>query len=677
MIQITISIILSLIILGCGHQNLAAQPNEFLGFEDIEPGIIESLKSPMGLWVPEAGISKIDNKHAKSGNQCLHISGGKESILTITFSKGVDTSGELSFWVERWTRRNPFTFRIEKMNDSVWEQIYDGDNSIRVGRSFLTHVSIPLEDDKIKKLRFKVSSPESTGVLIDDLRIAPYRPQRIVNTESIPITFPALVGTKSSLLTLVKIETKGSINPIALTEVQTTVFGSPKDVDYVECYLGTQSQFTSQNPFGSRKKLHNTTSQHVFDGQQFLQPGTNYLWIACKVNQTANIDHQIGARIHSINTSNGSISISGDFQPKQRMGIALRSSGDDGVHTYRIPGLVTTNKGTLIGVYDIRHRSSGDLPGDIDVGMSRSTDGGHTWAPMKVIMDMGRDPNWQYDGIGDPAILVDRKKGTIWVASTWSHGNRSWVGSGPGLKPDETGQLMLVRSDDDGLTWSQPINITEQIKNPEWSFILQGPGKGISMRDGTLVFAAQYQDPPNKKDPKLHRLPHSTIIYSKDHGTTWQVGTGAFDDTTESQVIEMEPGVLMLNCRYNRSNTRVVMITRDMGDTWEEHPTSRKELIEPRACMASLIHLDHEIGKASGSRLLFSNPNSIISRQRITIKSSLDNGLSWSNQLLLDQGNGRGYSCLTMIDEKTIGILYEGSQADMTFQRIPISDLIP
>ena len=150
------------------------------------------------------------------------------------------------------------------------------------------------------------------------------------------------------------------------------------------------------------------------------------------------------------------------------MGVALRNGGDDGVHTYRIPGLATTNKGTLIGVYDVRRRSGGDLPGDIDVGMSRSTDGGRTWEPMKVIMDMGNDPRWRYDGIGDPAILVDQTTGTVWVAATWSHGNRSWIGSGPGLKPEETGQLMLVRSDDDGVSWSEPINITEQVKKPEW-----------------------------------------------------------------------------------------------------------------------------------------------------------------------------------------------------------------
>ena len=231
---------------------------------------------------------------------------------------------------------------------------------------------------------------------------------------------------------------------------------------------------------------------------------------------------------------------------------------------------------------------------------------------------------------------------------------------------------MLVRSDDDGRNWSPPINITSQVKQPEWCFLLQGPGKGITMQDGTLVFAAQYQDSPSRK-----RLPHSTIIYSKDHGSSWQIGTGAFDDTTESQVVETSPGVLMLNCRYNRQSHRVVMTSRDMGQTWQTHPTSLKALIEPRACMASLINIDRELGTPAGSRLLFSNPHSTRGRDHITIKASHDNGMTWPTrlQLLLDEGPGAGYSCMSMIDAETVGILYEGSRAQMTFQRIRLSDL--
>src|SRR5690606_31968120 len=135
---------------------------------------------------------------------------------------------------------------------------------------------------------------------------------------------------------------------------------------------------------------------------------------------------------------------------------------------YRIPGMVRTKAGTLIAVYDIRYRHSGDLPADVDVGAQRSTDGGQTWEKMRVAMDMGSDPAHGYDGVGDPAILVDEVTGRIWIAALWSHGNRAWNGSGPGLKPDETGQFMLSYSDDDGKSWSKPRNITEETKDPAW-----------------------------------------------------------------------------------------------------------------------------------------------------------------------------------------------------------------
>ena len=659
-------------------------------FEKAKAGRFDKLDSTIGKWTPIDGRTIIDDKHGRSGNRCLQLTGGKKTSVALEIADGVDTTGDLTFWAERWTKRAPFSFRIEKNSGNGWKEIFNGDKEIRVGRTFLSHVKVPLGDGNIKQLRFTVTSFPNSGILIDDIRIAQARPQKIVGVEVVPLTLPTLVGNDVSPLLKLKIETTGQLNPISLTELGGTLKGNAGDISSVRVYYGTNGHFSTARMFGKpldvaglarvresqredRSLATSATGRLKFAGRQTLAEGSNYIWIACKLSKSANIDHRIGAVCRQVTFSNGQ-TIELDAAPSyQRLGVAVRSGGDDGVNTYRIPGLASTSKGTLIGVYDVRRRSGGDLPGHIDVGMSRSTSGGRTWEPMKVIMDMGDDPAFHYDGIGDPAVLVDRNTATIWVAATWSHGNRSWRGSGPGMKPEETGQLMLVRSDDDGVTWSKPINITEQVKRPEWCFILQGPGKGITMRDGTIVFAAQYQDPPDQK-----RLPHSTIIYSKDHGKTWQVGTGAFDDTTESQVVEVEPGVLMLNCRYNRKPVRVVMTTRDMGKTWQKHTTSERSLIEPGSCMASLIDVDHEVGKDIGNWLLFSNPDSTRGRHHITIKASPDRGLTWpkEHRLLLDEGNGSGYSCMTMIDETTVGILYEGSQAHMTFQRIPLSDLV-
>ncbi|MDG1832917.1 MAG: exo-alpha-sialidase, partial [Verrucomicrobiota bacterium] len=525
-------------------------------------------------------------------------------------------------------------------------------------------MEIPLKTSP-KRLLFTCTSPERSGILIDDVALIPATPQKIAGITVDAVQVPVLVGLETNPLLRVRAETTGTLKPIALTEVAALVSGSitEKDLAAVQWLAsGTSPNFSDAKPFG--EYLAGKNGSHIFKGKQTLVAGANYFWLSVKLSERADIDHTIAASCTYLKFSDGKI-----HKPQvtvgavHRLGVAVRQRGQGGVNTCRIPGLATTTKGTLIGVYDLRYRSGGDLPGDIDVGMSRSTDGGRTWEPARAIMDMGRAAKWRYDGIGDPAVLVDRNTGTIWAAATWSHGNRSWVGSGPGMKPEETGQLMLVRSDDDGVTWSKPINITAQVKKSEWCFILQGPGKGITMADGTIVFPAQYQDPPAKR-----RLPHSTIIYSKDHGKTWHVGTGAFDDTTEAQVAEIEPGVLMLNCRYNRQSARVVMVTRDMGRTWATHPTHRKALIEPRACMASLISIDGERTGKPGPRLLFSNPNSLAGRNHITIKSSNDRGLTWpaDSQLLLDEWGSAGYSCLSMIDDQTVGILYEGSRAHMT-----------
>ena len=661
-------------------------PPSVATFEEAKPGPFAKLETAIGTWTTEVGRAIVDDKHAKTGNHCLQLTGGKQSTLTLRVAADVDTSGMLTFWAERWTVRKPFSFRIEENSGKGWREIYNGDAKVRVGRAFLNHVKVPLADTGIEQLRFTCTSPANTGVLIDDMRIAPDRPQKVVSVEAIPVTLPALVGAEASPLVKLKVVTAGGLDPLSLTGLRTTLFGDRGAADFTKLFVyagGWESKY-AKLPWlisipavtldGDGLKNRTYRYESPLAGSSFkLAEGENTVWIACRLEKDANIDQRIGVQVRDVRFSNGQ-TMKLDSPPSlQRLGVALRSGGDDGVHTYRIPGLATTNEGTLIGVYDVRRLSGGDLPGHIDVGMSRSTDGGRTWEPMKVIMDMGDDPAWRYDGVGDPAVLVDRGTGAIWVAATWSHGNRSWRGSGPGLEPEETGQLMLVRSDDDGATWSKPINITKQVKRPEWSFILQGPGKGITMRDGAIVFAAQYQDPPEQR-----RLPHSTIIYSKDHGKTWRSGQGAFDDTTESQVVEIEPGVLMLNCRYNRKSTRVVMTSPDMGKTWRKHATSERALIEPRACMASLIDADWEVGKDIGGWLLFSNPDSLIGRNHITIKASPDRGLTWPKQhrLLLDEGNSAGYSCLTMIDEKTVGILYEGSQAHMTFQRIPLERLV-
>ncbi len=401
-----------------------------------------------------------------------------------------------------------------------------------------------------------------------------------------------------------------------------------------------------------------------------LPLGTMALEIHLKVNAAHGIKERVDVNITGLELGGNRFNIKSTKDvPAYRLAKALRSYGFEGIHSFRIPGMVTSTKGTVLAVYDIRRNSSVDLQGDIDVGLSRSVDGGNSWEPMKVIMNMGQWGGLPEDqnGIGDPSILVDHETGHIWVAALWAHGKPGkmiWNSSEVGMEPKETGQLMLVKSEDDGLTWSEPINITGQTKIAKWHLFFNGPGKGVTMKDGTLVFPAQYKDE--------NQMPHSTIIYSKDKGKSWHTGTGAKSNTTEAQVVELADGRLMLNMRDNRGGSRSISVTQDLGKTWAEHSTSRGSLIEP-VCMASII-----ANPFQDNMFLFSNPADEMARMNMTIKVSNDNGQTWPEnlQLLLDEGRGWGYSCLTMINEKEVGILYESSVANITFQIIPLADII-
>ena len=445
-------------------------------------------------------------------------------------------------------------------------------------------------------------------------------------------------------------------------------------VEYISAHAPGKT--LSVNPSYAIKKSEIAPQKNsvLLTGNQNLYPGVNFFWVSIEMKPEASLLTKITAEVTGVTADGQSLPVKCVSAPNviRRLGVGVRHAGDDGAAAFRIPGLVTTNKGTLLGVYDVRYNSSVDLQEHIDIGLSRSIDGGKTWEKMRLPLAFGEYgglPAAQ-NGVGDPSILVDTKTNTIWIVAAWTHGmgnQRAWWSSQQGMDVNHTAQLVLVKSTDDGKTWSEPINITEQVKHPEWYFLLQGPGRGITMEDGTLVFPIQYIG----KD----RIPNAGIMYSKDKGETWTIHNHARTNTTEAQVAEVVPGTLMLNMRDNRGGSRAVYTTSDLGMTWKEHESSRTALPEP-VCMASLISVkaaDNVLGK---DILIFSNPNTTNARKNITIKISLDGGNTWAHQLLLDEGENWGYSCLTMVDKETIGILYESSVAHMTFQCIKLKDIV-
>jgi len=311
--------------------------------------------------------------------------------------------------------------------------------------------------------------------------------------------------------------------------------------------------------------------------------------------------------------------------------------GEDGYHTYRIPSVIATRKGTLLAFCEGRKHSARDQS-PTDMVLKRSLDGGTTWSPMQIVVRAVPDAAM------DPCPIVDRTTGTIWlVYDRWPEGYKGAEIKGIGT---DAVTVWETHSADDGATWSEPRDLTATTKKPEWTGIAHGPGVGIQTRSGRLVVPCNHYS--NGR--------WCVLITSDDHGATWRLGGEVGPKMSESQVVELADGALMLNMRsYRGKRRRAIATSADGGTTWSEiadDPT----LIEP-VCQASFLRytLASEHGR---NRLLFSNPAHEKSRINGTIRLSYDEGKTWPVAKTLVPGDF-AYSCLAVLPDLSMGCLYE------------------
>ena len=487
---------------------------------------------------------------------------------------------------------------------------------------------------------------------------------------------PVLIRNDNNPLLQVRIESSQKsvfLNAITFSLAGTDDIG---DIDSLQIFLTRKEEkFETKVTFAD----HAIADREItFRGNVRLDNGINTFWLSCRLNAKANLSHKVDAVCTKIVTSSATITPK-DQTPgiRKRIGIALRKEFDDGVNTYRIPALATTPKGTLLCVYDVRRRAPRDLQEDIDIGLLRSTDGGRTWEPQRVIMDMheyGGLPQEQ-NGCSDPGIVVDPKTGDVFVAAVWTWGRpgtHQWGkdGSEPGFEIEKSSQFLMVRSSDDGQTWSEPENLTRQLKEEDWILFAPSPQQGIALPDGTIIMPGEGRDAEDRH--------FSNLMISRDHGKSWTLSNPASYNNTESQAVLLGDGSIMLNCRSDGPiKFRTVAITSDLGMTWRPHATNRKVLIEPN-CNGSTYRFDYEENGESKHILLFANPYSQTRRENHTIRVSFDDGLTWPEEYhtLLDVGLGAGYPSLSRIDDKHIGIVYEGSQAELVFEKLSLNELL-
>ncbi len=316
----------------------------------------------------------------------------------------------------------------------------------------------------------------------------------------------------------------------------------------------------------------------------------------------------------------------------------------DGYFTYRIPGIVVTTRGSVLAYCEARQNGRGDWD-NIDVMLRRSTDGGKTWEPRKLLADEGDGP------IGNPTAIVDRQTQAVHFLYCFNYE-----------------RCFYMRSNDDGVHFSKPVEITKTLEafRPEydWNVIATGPGHGIQLRGGRLLVPVWLST-----GGRRHRPSVVSVIYSDDHGSTWkrgQIVPDVMKNMSETVPVELEDGRVLLNIRNEAPEHRRAIVTSPTGIGDWSKPVFHDALVEP-ICMGSIVRLSARPAHRK-SRILFANPENLegsekrkggnADRENVTIKMSYDEGETWPVSKVLEPGIS-AYSDLAVAPDGTVYCLYE------------------
>ncbi|UUU29601.1 exo-alpha-sialidase [Streptomyces sp. CA-210063] len=346
--------------------------------------------------------------------------------------------------------------------------------------------------------------------------------------------------------------------------------------------------------------------------------------------------------------------------------VLFKASQDPGYACFRIPAIVRSTKGTLLAFAEGRVLNCGDAA-DIDLVVKRSTDGGRTWGPLHVVNEGGGDTH------GNPAPVVDRRTGRIVLAETYNTGRQD--GASCDVPCDRAPHVQY--SDDDGLTWSEPRSLSEQIRPADWnSWYATGPVHGIQLTRGAhagrLVLGVNAE---TWADGRI-TVNHAALVTSDDGGENWKVGAtdswpiaddGTFrQKPSELTLAERADGTVLVSGREQDGTDlghRSQTVSRDGGTTFAEPFRALPDFYMPQV-QGSVLRL--------GDRMLLAGPADPDRRRTMAVRSSYDGGRTWES---VDRGtvvttDWSGYSDLVRIGgdggsgDDVVGLLYEGGAVD-------------
>jgi sialidase-1 len=353
-----------------------------------------------------------------------------------------------------------------------------------------------------------------------------------------------------------------------------------------------------------------------------------------------------------------------------RATMTLFRADEGGYHTYRIPALLRAKDGSILAFAEGRKNGRGDS-GEINIVMKRSTNNGDSFGPQQLVWADG--PNT----CGNPCPVLDEVTGTIWLLLTHNRGDDHEKEIT--IRTSKESRIVWVmHSDDNGLTWSKPTDITADVKKPDWTWYATGPGIGIQMKHGPHAGRLVIPCDHSAYDGK-HVRGNSHVIYSDDHGKTWKLGGEPKQQQyNESQIVELDSGKLMLNMRIHGGSAkdlphgRGIAISEDGGETFVSDYVDAN-LPDPR-CQGSILR--YSWPDEDKSQIVFANVANESERKNLAVRVSFDEGKTWAVTKPINN-TWAAYSSLARLSDGRIGLLYETGDAKIyqriDFMRFPVS----
>lgn len=305
---------------------------------------------------------------------------------------------------------------------------------------------------------------------------------------------------------------------------------------------------------------------------------------------------------------------------------------------YRIPGIVVTERGTLLCCCEARMDTRSDW-GRIDVLLLRSADDGATWS-RQVVRVPGEDM------MNNPTLIVDGDRVLMLLHTRYA-------------------RAYCMQSVDDGCTWSAPWEITQAYRGFDypWNVCATGPGHGIATREGRLIAPVWLANGRETRPGEIEHHPSvAGTVYSDDHGRTWHAGarTDGMKDANETALAQLPDGRVLLNFRNCETDyCRRLGLTDATGASLEK--IWRCDDLPDPWCFGGMA------ARADGAILFVNcesgaaNPENVRARINLKIKISCDGGESWQTAAHVDLRGGYADIAVRGMD---IYVLYEVGDPD-------------